>query len=128
MGKIIEVSGRLTTPELKKLLASEFGVKRTKIDSKALRNINCISGVVYKDNYKLEFIYWKDTHEISISDRQYKVTYLRSTPFGYGGGWENKVVEASSEEEALQKAEKSCKDYWGALVPCSYFKISPWNK
>lgn len=116
---------KLKVAEVKEQVAAQLGISVKDVQAK-LRAGN-VSGEAFDGNAKVEFLYDKKTGELHVWNPTYKVSYLRSTPFGYGGGWSSIEVQADSEEEALTKAEEMCLQKWGKLSPCSSFKVKSWD-
>ncbi len=125
-GKSIKVDHKLTLPEVRKLITSEFGVKMSSISVKRISK-DYISGDFRIGKAKHDILYRVGLNEIYIYPSKYLVGYLRSTPFGYGGGWSSVEVSADSEEEAITKAQEMCVAKWGNLSPCKNFTIKEWS-
>ena len=118
---------KMTSKEIRKFLANEYGVKVSHIESSYNAFMKWVDGYIYKGKARYEFIYYKTEGVIQVYSKTYAVRYLRETPFGYGGGWTTMPVQADSEAEALEIAEASCRKEWGNLSPCSRFSVVDWK-
>ena len=118
---------KMSVLELRKTIAEHFGISLKDVEAK--RSYDQIYGSAYvgKARYNFDYNSWKE-NGINIRKKpEFVVTYLRETPYGYGGGWCTVKVEATDENEALTKVQEQCNNYWGKKSPCSKFKVEFWN-
>lgn len=59
---------------------------------------------------------------------EFRVRYLRETPYGYGGAWESEIVTAHNSSEAIEIVKNSKKSQWEIICPCSKFSAVEWEK
>lgn len=120
----INLKSKLKVVEIKTIISECLG-----IDSKFIKasfKYGNINGGAFINNAKIPFIYKKSTGDLMVWDPKYRVRFLRETPFGYGGGWETREIEAESEDDAIKKVEEDNKKKW-KLSPCSRYSIVSWE-